>query len=93
MDNNHELEEGDTKLTINHAIKDNHLCYSYTLNGIVSQEYIIDTEEVNPDLAWRPGFGLSNNETTVYTVTDVTFTTVPIPEPTTATLSLLALKV
>lgn len=91
MDDYHHLEEGVITLTINHAVKNNHLCYTYTLNGIVSKEYTIDTKEVNPDLAWRPSFGLSLCETTVYTVTDVTFTTVPIPEPATATLSLLAL--
>lgn len=90
MDDYHHLEEGIITLTIDHAVKNNHLCYSYTLNGIESREYTIDTKEVNPDLAWRPSFGLFNNET-VYTVTDVTFTTVPIPEPATATLSLLAL--
>lgn len=82
---------GITTVKVNYAIQNNHLCLNYELNGVASEHYVYQGAEVNPDLEWRPSFGLSFCETTVYTVTDVTFTTVPIPEPATATLSLLAL--
>lgn len=84
--------EGISTLTVDYAIKDNLFCYSYTLNGVPSDEYVFKSDiDVDPNLAWRPSFGVSNNESVIFTVTDVTFKLAPSPEPTTTTLSLLAL--
>ncbi len=80
-----------TTIKVNCTIRDNHLCFSYELNGKLSEETVYSAAETNPTLDWRPSFGLQNADTTVFTVTDVTFIPASVPEPTTATLSLLAL--
>lgn len=81
-----------TTIKVNYTIKNNYLHYSYELNGAASEEYVFTKNgEVNPEIEWRPSFGLSSTASTIYTVTDVTFISAPVPEPATATLSLLAL--
>ena len=80
---------GITTIKVNYSIQNNHLCLSYELNGVASTHYVYQGAKVNSALEWRPCFGTSGTETNVFTVTDVTFN--PIPEPATATLSLLAL--
>ncbi len=94
MDHYHKLSEDNaiTTLTFNYSIKDNYLCYNYILNGEAGTEYAFTDKEVDSSLEWRPSFGLSHAETCVFVVTDVTFSAAPtIPEPATASLSLLAL--
>lgn len=92
MDHYFSLEDADTltTVTVNYGIKDNKFCFSYTLNGSESDEFIYEAGEINPTLDWRPSFGLANSESNAFTVTDVTFYPA-VPEPSTATLSLLAL--
>lgn len=92
MDHYFSLEDADTltTVTVNYGIKDNKFCFSYTLNGSESDEFIYEAGEINPTLDWRPSFGLAHTSTNAFTVTDVTFYPA-VPEPATATLSLLAL--
>lgn len=93
MDKYHDLDPAaqlTTMLKVNYTIRDNHLCFSYELNSVLSEEYVYSDQETDPTQDWRPSFGLSNAYEVVFTVTDVTFTA-PVPEPATATLSLLAL--
>lgn len=78
-----------TTVKVNYTIKDDHLCFNYELNGNPSGEYVFKDAKTDPSLAWRPCFGLSLASETVFTVTDVTL--LAVPEPATATLSLLAL--
>lgn len=92
FDITHSLSVNDTTtIEVDYLIKENEMYCSYTLNGIVSDEYKLNTQELNPDLDWRPCFGLSKTDGHSYTVTDVTFIPVSVPEPTAATLSMLAL--
>ena len=95
FDDYHHLDPGihlTTTVKVNYTIKDDHLCFNYELNGNPSGEYVFKDAETDPSLAWRPSFGLDHASETVFTVTDVTLLAAPaVPEPATATLSLLAL--
>ncbi len=73
-----------TEIEMDFIIENNLLCGTYSINGVKSELFTL--KEVSPDLDWKPSFGLSNTETNVFTVTDVTFTT--IPEPASAALFL-----
>lgn len=60
---------------------------NYSVNGYTSNDFII--KEAPTQLDWKPSFGVSTTETNIFTVTDVSF--ISVPEPTTASLTLLAL--
>ena len=83
-------EGGETTaaLTLNYTVENGNLCYTYTFNGETSKK-MTAAEGIDTSLAWQPLLTWSWNNPTAFTVTDVTFSMVP--EPTTATLSLLAL--
>lgn len=83
-------EGGETTaaLTLNYTVENGNLCYTYTFNGKTSEK-MTAAEGIETSLAWQPLLTWSWNNPTAFTVTDVTFSMVP--EPTTATLSLLAL--
>ncbi len=79
-----------TRITVNYTVRDNKLCYNYSINGTNKvKEDVVANLTLDTTLNWRPGFGCSHTDTSAYTVTDVTFKSVP--EPTTTALSLLAL--
>ena len=83
-------EGGETTaaLTLNYTVENGNLCYTYTFNGETSKK-MTAAEGIDTSLAWQPLLTWSWNNPTAFTVTDVTFSMVP--EPATATLSLLAL--
>lgn len=86
-----DISTGLTRITVNYTVRDNMLYWNYQIDGItnkVSDDILADLT-LDTTLNWRPAFGLSDTQTNEYTVTDVTFKSVP--EPTTAALSLLAL--
>lgn len=90
MDDYYPLTENSlTTITVNYFIEDNELHYQYDFNGQTSREYVFQEQKVNPNLEWRPSLGLSFSDDNVFRVTDVTFKLVP--EPTTTSLSMLAL--
>lgn len=76
-----------TVFTLNYGIENSQLFYSYTIGTTTSDRIFV--KEIDTDLYWRPGFEWDSLNAE-YKVTNVTFTA-PVPEPTTATLSLLAL--
>lgn len=82
-------EGGETTaaLTLNYTVENGNLCYTYTFNGETSEK-MTAAEGIDTSLAWQPLLAWDWNNPTAFTVTDVTFT---VPEPATATLSLLAL--
>ena len=85
------LSEGDkttAALTLNYTVENGNLCYTYTFNGETSKK-MTAAEGIGTSLAWQPRLTWDWENSTAFTVTDVTFSMVP--EPTTATLSLLAL--
>lgn len=86
LDNFYSLDSGKnvTEIEVDFIIENNLLCCDYSINGVKSELFTL--KGVSPDLDWKPSFGLSNTNTNVFTVTDVTFTT--IPEPATAALFL-----
>ena len=87
-------EGGETTaaLTLNYTVENGNLCYTYTFNGETSEK-MTAAEGIDTSLAWQPLLTWSWNNPTAFTVTDVTFSTSSpmVPEPATATLSLLAL--
>lgn len=88
---NYTLSEGGettAALTLNYTVENGNLCYTYTFNGETSEK-MTAAEGIDTSLAWQPLLAWDWNNPTAFTVTDVTFSMVP--EPTTATLSLLAL--
>lgn len=88
---NYTLSEGGettAALTLNYTVENGNLCYTYTFNGETSEK-ITAAEGIDTSLAWQPLLAWDWNNPTAFTVTDVTFSMVP--EPATATLSLLAL--
>lgn len=74
-------------ITLNYAIENEQMLFSYALNGITRKTENLGS--VGYNTFWIPAFRVTN-DTTPYTITDVSFT-MHVPEPTTATLSLLAL--
>ena len=89
------LSEGDATtaiLTLNYTVEDGDLCYTYTFNGETSEKKTA-AERIDTNSAWQPSLLWDWDNPTAFTVTDVTFSTSSpmVPEPTTATLSLLAL--
>ena len=82
-------EGGETTadLTLNYTVENGNLCYTYTFNGETSEK-MTAAEGIDTSLAWQPLLAWDWNNPTAFTVTDVTFT---VPEPASATLSLLAL--
>ena len=77
-------------LTFNYIVEDDNLCYTYKFNDDPESEKITVAEGITEEnLSWQPVFWWLENNNTDYKVTNVTFSMVP--EPTTATLSLLAL--
>lgn len=91
FDKYYTLDSGEsfTEVEVDFIIENNVLCCTYSVNGTASERFAM--KEVNPSLDWKPSFGISNTETNIFTVTDVSFT--PIPEPSTASflLSLLVI--
>ena len=91
FDKYYTLDSGEsfTEVEVDFIIENNVLCCTYSVNGTASERFAM--KEVNPSLDWKPSFGISNTETNIFTVTDVSFT--PIPEPATASflLSLLVI--
>ena len=87
-------EGGETTaaLTLNYTVENGNLCYTYTFNGETSAK-VTAAEGIDTSLAWQPLLGWDWAIPTAFTVTEVTFSTSSpmVPEPTTATLSLLAL--
>ena len=83
-------EGGETTaaLTLNYTVENGNLCYTYKFNGKTSEK-MTAAEGIDTSLAWQPLLTWDWNNPTAFTVTDVTFSMVP--EPATATLSLLAL--
>ena len=85
-----ELSDTPASLTLNFIVENNNLCFTYTFNGETSEK-ITAVEGIDTTSSWQPYFAWDiGNNTTEVTVTDVTFSA-PVPEPATATLSLLAL--
>lgn len=89
------LSEGDVTtaiLTLNYTVEDGSLCYTYTFNGETSEKKTA-AEGIDTNSAWQPSLLWDWDNPTAFTVTDVTFSTSSpmVPEPATATLSLLAL--
>ena len=76
-------------LTLNYTVEDGNLYFAYTFNGTSSEKKTVE-EGIDTSLAWQPWLAWNSNNTSEFTVTNVNFTA-PIPEPATATLSLLAL--
>ena len=92
---NYTLSEGGettAALTLNYTVENGNLCYTYTFNGETSEK-MTAAEGIDTSLAWQPLLAWDWNNPTAFTVTDVTFSTSSpmVPEPATATLSLLAL--
>ncbi len=87
-----EASETPASLTFNFIVENGNLCYTYTFNGGESEKMTV-AEGIDTSLAWQPYFSWEVGNATEVTVTDVTFSTSSpmVPEPTTATLSLLAL--
>ena len=87
-----EASETPASLTLNFIVENGDLCYTYTFNGGASEKFTV-VEEIDTSLAWQPYFSWRVVNATEVTVTDVTFSTSSpmVPEPATATLSLLAL--
>ena len=85
----YDLTGDTTTITFLYTINDGLMDCDYTINGTTKIE-LKPRVAVNTDLHWQPSFALLNTDTNIFTVTDVTFTA-PVPEPATATLSLLAL--
>ena len=83
-----EASETPASLTLNFIVENGNLCYTYTFNGGESEKFTV-VEGFDTSLAWQPYFSWDVENATQVTVTDVTFSMVP--EPATATLSLLAL--
>lgn len=81
--------ETSASLTLNFIVENGNLCYTYKFNGGGESEKFTVVEGIDTSLAWQPRFSWSVGNATEVTVTDVTFSMVP--EPATATLSLLAL--
>jgi MYXO-CTERM domain-containing protein len=81
-----------TLLTLNYTVENGNLCYTYTFNGETSKK-MTAAEGINTSHAWQPFLAWDGGNSTAFTVTDVTFSTSSpvVPEPATATLSLLAL--
>lgn len=91
----HTLSEGGkttADLTLNYTVENGNLCYTYTFNGGKSEKFTA-VEGIDTSLAWQPVFAWDWNNPTAFTVTEVTFSTSSpmVPEPATATISLLAL--
>ena len=76
-----------TTVTFLYSVTDNYLYGDYMLNGEPKATFCYESGEVDTNSNWS--MFLSNSDSGI-TVTDVTFTAL-VPEPTTATLSLLAL--
>lgn len=87
-----EASETTASLTLNFIVENGNLCYTYTFNGGKSEKFTA-VEGIDTSLAWQPCFSWDVTNATKVTVTDVTFSTSSpmVPEPATATLSLLAL--
>ena len=81
-----------TLLTLNYTVENGNLCYTYTFNGETSKK-MTAAEGIDASLAWQPLLTWDRDSSTAFTVTEVTFSTSSpmVPEPATATLSLLAL--
>ena len=75
-------------LTHNYTVENGNLCYTYKFNGKTSEK-MTAAEGIDTSLAWQPLLAWDWAIPTAFTVTEVTFSMVP--EPATATLSLLAL--
>lgn len=88
-----EASETSASLTLNFIVENGNLCYTYKFNGGGESEKFTVVEGINTSLAWQPRFSWNVGNATEVTVTDVTFSTSSpmVPEPATATLSLLAL--
>ena len=88
-----EASETSASLTLNFIVENGNLCYTYKFNGGGESEKFTVVEGINTSLAWQPRFSWNLGNATEVTVTDVTFSTSSpmVPEPATATLSLLAL--
>ena len=89
FDEYHDLDTGEnpTEIEVDFIIENNILCCSYSLNGIASRQFI--TEAVDTGLDWKPSFGLAYTDTNVFTVTDVSFNSIPEPATASFFLSLL----
>jgi MYXO-CTERM domain-containing protein len=85
--------ETPASLTLNFIVENGNLCYTYKFNGGETSEKMTAVEGIGTNLAWQPCFSWDVGNATEVTVTDVTFSTSSpmVPEPATATLSLLAL--
>ena len=83
-----EASETPASLTLNFIVENDNLCYTYKFNGGESEKFTV-AEGIDTSRAWQPYFSWEVDNATKVTVTDVTFSMVP--EPATATLSLLAL--
>ncbi len=82
-----DLDNEITTVLVNFTVKNDMLYCNYSVNSYTSNDFII--KEAPTQLDWKPSFGLSATETNIFTVTDVSF--ISVPEPTTASLTLLAL--
>ena len=88
-----EASETPASLTLNFIVENGNLGYTYTFNNGGESEKFTVAEGIDTSLAWQPYFSWRVVNATEVTVTDVTFSTSSpvVPEPATATLSLLAL--
>lgn len=79
-------------VTFTYTVKNGDLVFSYSAPGIDETFSNAETvlEDIDQKLYWSPALYVYNPDTAL-TVTDITLTPTLVPEPTSATLSLLAL--
>lgn len=89
FDEYHDLDTGEnpTEIEVDFIIENNMLCCSYSLNGVASRQFIMEAVDTNLD--WKPSFGLACTDTNIFTITDVSFNSIPEPATASFFLSLL----